>query len=108
MTTYKVISPLFVAVVHVSSGIVVQTAPVLEWTLNRDWPSVLENFKHRGWTVAPVLDDGPRTTHLTYDGVLYEFHWSDKRCIRITRHQEGCESEDITADELPDELLSLI
>lgn len=102
MTTYKINTPHFVAALVVSSGTIVQAAPVLHWTVGGSFDAVRSYCRSRGWVIEPLCED-TQPTWLECDGRAYELHWLNDRIVRITLHENG-EERDITFDELPDQL----
>ena len=106
MTTYKISAPHFVAALVEAGDRVVQAAPVLRWTVGKDFLTVRSHFIKSGWTVEP-LPDNVEPSWLEHSGFLYELHWHRGHLTRITRHSsEGV--EDISWYDLPDAIKNSI
>ncbi len=106
MTTYRICAPHFVAACIVSGNIVIQAAPILHWTLGKQWEDVRLYFNQRGWAIEPqVASYEPEW--LEVQGQVYELLWKDHVLARITLHQDG-ETRDLRYDELPEALKGLL
>ena len=58
-TTYRITAPHFCAAVIRQGDIVIQSAPILQWTVGRDWEFVRTYFNRKGYTIEPLLDPPP-------------------------------------------------
>ncbi len=95
--------------VVVEDNLVIQSAPILSWTVGRQWPYFRDYCEKKGWTIEPLVDD--MHVHVEWidtEEASYEFHWVGNRCLRITKHVEGQNPEDVSASELPSEITELI
>ncbi len=109
MTTYRIVSSYFCAAVIVSGELVIQSAPILGWTVGRDWAWVRDYFVRKGWQVQPLPDE--ESHHVQWidtEEASYELKWIGRACMRITKHVDGYEPEDVTTGELPVEVLEMI
>ena len=100
MTTYRINAPHFCAGLVVTGNLVIQSAPVLHWTVGRDFSFVRTYCEQRGWTVEPVTEDS-RPQWLEAGDRLFELHWQDQRIVRISEHRDG-DVHDVAFTELPE------
>jgi len=107
MTTYRIEAPHFCAAVIGNGGTVVQSAPVLRWSVGRPVTQVLDYCRQRGWTIVPLPAHNAPVT-IEHGGDLYEFHQSDGRTTRITLHEADEMPRDVRYDELPDAVKRLL
>ncbi len=109
MTTYRITSHHFCAAVIVSGDLVLQSAPILAWSVGKDWEWVRTYFNRKGWTIEPLADrEHSHVTWVDTEEASYELKWVGETCLRITKHVEGYEPEDVTSGELPEEVLEEI
>ena len=106
MTTYRITSSYFCCAIVVDEHTVTQAAPILRWTVGREWSSVRDYFQQKGWSIEPLPES--HVEWLDVDDASYQFHWEGNRCIRITKHEEGQEPEDVAFGDLPDEIGGLV
>jgi hypothetical protein len=108
MTTYRITSNYFVAAIIRDGDLVVQAAPVLGWTVRREWQQVLTYFNQRGWVVEPLIEEPPnKVTNVSIDDEDFEIHYSHNQITRVTRSVDG-DSVDLTHNELPELLKTLL
>lgn len=101
MTTYRIVAPHFVAAIIVDLGKIVQAAPILGWSVGKEFTNIRDYAKGRGWTVEPLPEsNGPEM--IEFEGIVYELEWHGRAIVRITKHEEGEEDIDISFDELPE------
>lgn len=109
MTTYNIISTSLTAKVTIDDdGVVTSSDDVLDWAIGRDWTWLRAYCYRKGWTIQPLLDHPSRVVGIDLDNDFYELLWNNNRCVRITRHAPGVDPEDLTVDELPDEIKEMI
>ena len=106
MTFYRIVSPHFVASVITNGHIVLQSAPVLGWTVGKTFPYVRDYCAARGWSVEP-LDEPVHPDWLEVDGRVYELLWHGEALSRISLHEDG-EVTELGYDELPEQLKELL
>ena len=98
MQTYRITSPYFVAGIVREGDHVIQAAPILGWTVNRDWAEVLTYLNKRGFRVEPVLDETP--SHIRVQDLLVMLHGN--RIVSINRlDSNGVPYEEVEFDDLP-------
>ena len=109
MTTYRITSTYFCAAAIVSGDLVIESAPILSWSVGREWSRLRDYANMKGWTIEPLPEqDKAHVSWVDTEEASYEMHWVGKRCLRITKHVEGEQPEDITAEEMPEEVSGLI
>lgn len=101
MTSYRIVAPHFVAGIIVDLGRVIQAAPILGWSVGKEFSIVRDYCRDRGWEVQPI-PELKVPTMIEYNGILYEFQWSGRAIVRITKHEEGEESVEVPFSELPE------
>jgi len=106
MTQYRILSPNFVATIVEAGDAVIQSAPVLSWTVGMSFALVRDYCQSRGWVIEPMLELH-QPEWLEYHGVCYQLHWKNNTLLRITRHESG-EAKDISFSELPFPLQQLL
>lgn len=106
MTTYKILTPSFVAHVVESGDAIIQAAPVLEWTIGKQFSEIRDYCRDRGWQVQPQIEDYV-PTWLEHRGHLFEIHRENSIITRISLHENG-EIIDITFAQLPAALQHLL
>jgi len=52
---YRVEAPHFCAGLVVSAGLVVAAAPILHWTMGKQWVEVLSYTETKGWNMRLIL-----------------------------------------------------
>ena len=107
MNSYRVNAPHFVAGIIVTpDDLIIQAAPILGWTVGKNFPYVRDYCRSRGWIIEPLPQDSqPRW--LEVEGQCYEIVWRNGVIARITLH-EGNEPKDLSFDELPECLKKLL
>lgn len=109
MTTYRITSPTFSATLTVDDdGLITAAEDALDFSVGIDWQKFMLGAKRFGWAVQPVIGTSGHIAEVVLDNVTYDLHWIGNRLVRITRHEEGMEPEDILPRELPDEVRELI
>jgi hypothetical protein len=106
MTTYKILTPNFVAQIVVSADAVIQVAPVLDWTIGKHFSEIRDYCRDRGWQIQPQIEEY-RPTWLEHRGHLFEVHWNNETISRISLHEDG-EIVDLTFAQLPTPLQHLL
>lgn len=106
MTQYRILSPNFVATLVEAGDAVVQSAPVLSWTVGMSFSTVRDYCQSRGWQIEPMLETH-RPQWLEYHGTCYELEWRGNTLLRITEHSDG-ETRALSFSELPEPLQSLL
>jgi len=106
VTIYRIVSPHFAAAVIVSSDMVLQSAPILAWSVGGTWGRLRSYAERKGWSVEPLPD--AHVEWIDCEDASYEFVWNGNRCQRVTRHIDGYEPEDIDFEDLPDDVKTLI
>ena len=101
MQLYRVTAPHFVAGVVVSGDYVLQSAPILGWSVGKPFPFLRDYAKRRGWIVEP-LEENAHPTWLELDGRVYEITWSEDTIERITVLEAGEEPKELSYNELPE------
>lgn len=107
MTSYRVHSPNIVVLVIEAGDLVVQSGPLLHWSVGRTFTSLRDYCKARGWLVEPLINPNP-VTWLEDDNVAYELHWHKGRITRITRHDSDSDPVDVRFSDLPENLKALL
>lgn len=110
MTTYRISTRHTVMAIIVSSDLVMQAGPDLAWAVGHDWPHVRDVMQKMGWVIEPVISEDKhyRTQWVDTEEASYELKWIGKTCLRITKHVEGYPAEDVTAGELPEEVMEVL
>jgi len=104
MQTYVVNSPDFAVVLIRDADMVVQTGPLLSWSVGREFSSVRRYIESRGWRMSPVMDEeDSHPRWLEIDGCAYELHWKHGCLKRVTQHLEGT-AIDLCYEQIPDAL----
>jgi hypothetical protein len=101
MKSYRINSPTFVAACIVGGDIVLQTGPVLGWSVGQSFAALRDYCQKRGWVVEP-LAELVRPTWFEIDGLVYELEWNEDVLSRIVLHEGGEDSRELRYDELPD------
>ena len=101
MQTYKITAPSFVGALIVGGDTVLQSAPVLEWTVGQPFVTARDYCRKRGWIVEPLAED-VKPTWLEIDGTVYEITWHEGAITHITSHESGEESRDLSWNEIPE------
>lgn len=107
MTTYLITSPHFCVGVVVSHDHVVQTAPIIKWTLGKPFANVRDYCRKRGWTIEPCPTQS-NPVWLEYDGVSYELGWDGDTVHRVIAYEPGVEPRELTARQLPQCLKNIL
>lgn len=100
MQSYRIVAPHFVAAVIVGGDLVLQSAPILNWSVGKPFVLLRDYSRKRGWIVEP-LEETVHPTWLELDGTVYEITWNEDTITGITAHESGEESRELTWDELP-------
>jgi hypothetical protein len=106
LTTYTIHAPNFTAALVVSSDIVLQAAPILDWAVGKTFESVRDTCAKRGWIVEPRIEN-LRPRWLELKNKVYELKWNGNVVSRISLHEDG-EVRDLTWNELPEELRKVL
>jgi hypothetical protein len=106
VTTYRINAPHFCAAAIVEEDTVVQSAPILRWAVGRPWSRLRDYARQKGWVVEPLPSD--HVAWIDAEEASYELKWIGNRCVRITRHVDGYEPEDVALGDLPEEIVNLI
>jgi hypothetical protein len=101
MQTYRITAPHFVAGVIVSGDYVLQSAPIVGWSVGQPFATLRDYSQRRGWIVEPMLESA-QPTYLELEGRVYEIEWQDESIQRITMTDSGEEPRELTYDELPE------
>lgn len=105
MILYRITSPHFVAGLITNGDIIIQAAPILGWTVTKDFSYVRDYCRKKGWSVEPIEDEQP--SWLEIDGLAYEFTWKGDTLSCISLHEDG-EVRELGYDELPEQLKELL
>ena len=89
--------------INESGGTVTRAPAVVDWMINCPFHHVRSYCERKGWTVVPMVENGPQVTTFDYKHRHYELAFDGRNITRIT-----CDGEDITWQELPDVLKGLI
>jgi hypothetical protein len=55
---YQITSPYYCAGITVENGKVVSAAPILRWTIGREWENIKRGFLQKGFKVTEVSRGG--------------------------------------------------
>jgi hypothetical protein len=108
MQYYRVTAPHFVAALAVETDRVLQSAPILSWSVGQQFEVVRDYCKQKGWEIEPLLNDS-KPQLIEADGRIYRLHWNGGVLTRITVIDRSTETtHDVRYRDLPEKIKSIM
>lgn len=106
MTTYRITSSTFSALVSTDQGYVVSASPPFANFIDLDFRLIRDLADKNGWMIVPVIER-EHPSVLETDGRTFELRWRGDVLVRVSEHMP-CEVKDIKFEQLPEILKRLI
>jgi hypothetical protein len=109
MTSYRIHTPTFTTEIDVDTNTIINSGPMLAWTLGKDFDTFREYCNKTGWTIEPMLgNNGSHVSWLEYKSEGYELFWHEDVLQRVTWHPKNGDARDLSVSEMPEVLRKLL